>query len=402
MWQLALRNVFRQRTRTALTLAAIASGVAGLILIGGFVEDIFVQLRERTIHSQLGHIQVFRSGYLTEGRLAPHKHMIDAPDRLAAALASREDVELVLARLHFAGLLSNGRSDFPVVGEGVEPDKEAKLGAFATFVAGRPLSDRDRYGAVLGRGLAQALNLQPGDPVVLLVSTPEGALNSLDLEVVGVFQTISRDYDARVIRIPLRAARDLLGTRGAHSLVLLLRQTRATDRVAQAIARDHAGAGIEVKTWEELADFYRKTVDLYQGLFMVMQLVALGLVVLCVVNGINMAIFERTREFGTIRALGNRAAYVFRLILAESVVLGAFGSLAGVALGVALAALISTTGIPMPPPPNSDLGYLAYIRVTPAVVAEALIVGLVGTVLAAILPARRATRVAIAEALRHA
>jgi len=82
MFKLALRNIFRNRPRSALTLAAIVCGVAAIIVSGGFVEDTFVQLRESTIHSRLGHVQIFRQGYLEYGRREPSRYLIEHPRRL--------------------------------------------------------------------------------------------------------------------------------------------------------------------------------------------------------------------------------------------------------------------------------------------------------------------------------
>lgn len=402
MWKLALRNVFRHRVRTGLTLLAIVFGVAGLVLTGGFVEDIYVQLREMTIRSQLGHIQIYRAGYYAGGRSRPHEYMIENPGAVVEQLGTHPDLAEVLVRLNFSGLLSNGRSDLPVIGEGVEAGKEARLGTIMSIAAGRALEDGDRYGMVVGRGLAQALKIKPGDYVTMVLSTPGGALNTLEFEVVGVFQTMFRDYDDRAVRIGLAAAQELVATKAAHSLVVFLHRTEATARVAEGIKRQLPASDFEVKRWDELADFYQKTVDLYKGLFTVLQLIALSMVLLSVVNSVNMSVFERTAEFGTMRALGNRGHRVFGLIMAEQCLLGLIGGLAGVLLGMIIGLAVSAAGIPMPPPPNSDIGYTGHIRIVPSVLIGAFFVGWFGTVLAALLPARRAARLEVAQALRHA
>src|SRR5262249_10871704 len=120
-----------------------------------------------------------------------------------------------------------------------------------------------------------------------------------------------------------------------------------------------------------------------------------------VANSVNMNLFERTAEFGTMRALGNRSRHVLAQILVETTVLGLLGSLIGVATGMLAAWAISTVGIPMPPPPNSDLGYVAQIRNVPEIVVSAFLVGTIAAVLAGIMPALRAARMPVAEALRQ-
>jgi putative ABC transport system permease protein len=401
LFRLAARNVLRQRARTAMTLAAIAFGVIGLILSGGFVQDIFVQLGEAVIHSQSGHLQVAKAGFAEKGARRPDQYLIAQPDALKAQLAAERGVIDVMGRISFSGLLNNGRSDLSIVGEGIEPEREARNGTYLFISAGRQLEDGDRFGALLGRGVAQALNLAPGDRATLVVSTRDGATNTLDLEVVGVFQTFSKDYDARAVKIALPTAQDLLDTRGVNVLVVALARTRDTMRTATALRSRVSSQGFEVSTWEELNDFYDKTVKLYDRQFGALRLIILAMVLLSVTNTVNMTIFERVGEFGTMRALGNRGASVFALVLAESAVLGVAGAALGTVLGVLLALSISAIGIPMPPPPNADIGYTAEIQLVPSVIASAFGIGVIATVLAAILPALRVARTDVVEALRQ-
>lgn len=401
MFKLALRNILRQKIHTLMTLAAVITGVAGIILAGGWVQDIYVQLGEALIHSQSGHLQVYHQGYFAAGSRSPEKFLMNEPDTIRQRIASEAGVEQVMARLNFSGLLNNGKSDLPIIGEGVEPQLEASLGSSVRITAGRQLNDSDTFGILLGKGVAQALQLKPGDPVTLLVNTLDGALNSLDFQVTGIFQSFSNDFDARAVRIPLAAAQELLGTRGVNALVISLKHTEETDSVAARLKQSLMPSGLEVKTWAELNDFYEKTVEMYKGQFGVLQIIILIMVLLSVANSVNMSIFERTGEFGTMMALGNRSDQVFRLIFSENLLLGLIGGSLGVIAGVLLAMAISATGISMPPPPNADIGYTARIQIVPSVLLLALSTGFIATVLAAILPARHVSHIPVVEALRQ-
>jgi putative ABC transport system permease protein len=401
MFKLALRNIFRQKTHTLMTLVAIITGVTGIILAGGWVQDIYVQLGEALIHSQSGHLQIYRQGYHEAGSRSPEKYLMNAPETIKQHIAQETEIEQVMARLNFSGLLNNGKSDLPIIGEGVEPGLEAKLGSSVLLTAGRELTDTDTFGILLGKGVAQALQLKPGDQVTLLVNTLDGALNSLDFEVTGIFQSFSNDFDARAVRIPLAAAQELLGTTGVNALVISLHHTEDTDRIAARLMQWLGSSGLEIKTWVELNDFYEKTVELYKGQFGVLQIIILIMVLLSVANSVNMSIFERVGEFGTMMALGNRSNQVFQLIISENFLLGLVGGSLGVGVGVLLAAAISAIGIPMPPPPNADLGYVAQIQIVPSVLLLALSIGFIATVLAALLPARHVSRIPVVEALRQ-
>jgi putative ABC transport system permease protein len=398
---LALRNVLRHKGRTLLTLAAIAVGVAGMILSGGFIQDIFVQLGEAIIHSQYGHVQIAKAGFFAQGSRSPAKYFLDDPDAVRRAVATHPGVNGVMGRLEFSGLLNNGRTDLSIIGEGVEPDSEAPLGSYLQITAGRQMAQADTYGILLGEGVAHALKLAPGNRATLVTNTVDGAANVLDFEVVGIFRSFSKDYDARAVRIPLAAAQELLGTRAVNTLVVSLLKTDDTDRVADVLRAQFGREALDVMTWKALDDFYDKTVQMYDRQFGVLQLIILAMVLLSVANTVNMAVFERLGEFGTMRALGNRALQVFGLVLTESLILGILGSAIGVAIAVLLAWAISAIGIPMPPPPNANLGYVAHILVVPNVVALAFAVGVSATLLAAVVPAARVARTPVVTALRE-
>ncbi|MDP3439759.1 MAG: FtsX-like permease family protein [Azonexus sp.] len=402
LFSLAFRNIIRQRARSAATLTAIAIGVVGLILAGGFVQDIFIQLGEAMIHSQTGHIQVTKQGYREGKNHSPDKYLIENADQLKAALEKGQpEIQQTMARLGFSGLVNNGKRDLGIIGEGIEPDAEADVGTYLQFVEGRALKNSDIDGIVVGQGVATSLGLKIGDRITLVITLSQGAVNTLDFELVGIFQSFSKEFDARAVRIPLEAAKLLMDTSAAHLLVVMLTHTENTNAAVNAIKGRISTQGFEVTAWNELSDFYEKTVQLYDRQFGVLRLIILIMVLLSVVNSVNMTLFERTREFGTMRAIGDRSSFIFKLVMTESFLLGVFGATIGMTLGCLAALGISAIGIPMPPPPNANLGYIALIRLDPGTVLIAGLIGFTATVLATILPARRAARLDIVDALRH-
>ena len=399
-FRLALRNVFRQKARTALTLSVIGAGVAGLILCGGFVEDALHSLREVTIHSQLGHLQIYKKDFYEKGKRSPFNYLIEKPEEVLAITQAEPEVAATMSRLSFAGILNQGKSDFAILGEGIEPAKEAKLGSQIQIIQGRNLTGDDRLGIMLGEGVAATTGLAPGDHLNLLLNTNEGALNNLEFQVVGVFRTFSQDYDGRVVRIALPDAKELLGSKAVNAIIVELKDTTQTEAVAASLRAKLDGNRFEVKTWFELADFYQKTAALYERQFAFLKGIILLSVLLSVVNSVNMTIFERTGEFGTMMALGWRRIPIIRLVLIENLLVGILGSAVGVLLGAALAALINALQIELPPPPNANGGYFAGIRLAPGIVFTAFIVGFLTTPLAALLPARRIARLPVVDALR--
>jgi putative ABC transport system permease protein len=400
MFGIALRNIFRQRARTALTLSSIGAGVAGLILSGGFVTDALNQLRESTIHAQVGHLQIYKAGYFEAGKRSPFQYLIDRPQEILDRVDGLPEVARTMSRLSFAGVLNNGKSDLAILGEGIESQKEALLGTQIQITAGRRLAAGDRFGMMIGEGVASGAGVGPGDTVNLLLNTEDGALNNLEFKVVGVFRTASKDYDARAVRIGLADAQELLASKAVNAVVVELKSTASTDEVAAVLREKLVPLGFEVKTWLQLADYYEKTAALFKQQFAFLQFIILLSVLLSVANSVNMTIFERTGEFGTLLALGTRRFALFRLVVLENILVGLIGSLLGVALAVVAAFVINRLQIEMPPPPNANGGYFAGIQLDFSLILTAFVVGSIATPMTALLPARRISRIAVVDALR--
>lgn len=400
--RLAARNVFRQRRRSLMTLGSIAFGVVALILAGGFIKDTIDELGESMIHSQSGHLQVSRTGYRENATRDGAAYLVSDAEALRSRLEAMSGVDEVLLRLVFTGLLNNGHNDWAIVGEGIEAAAETRLGTYINVSQGRQLAEDDSYGMMIGAGVADALDLAPGDWINLLTNTPGGAVNVLEFEIVGIFQSFSKDYDARVVRISLAAAQELMGESGAHLAVMVLEDTAATEVAKAAVEANVSADAFSVIDWKALNPFYEQTVQLYQQQFGFLIAVILLMVALSVGNAINMSVHERAGELGTMMACGAQRAEIFRLIIAESALLGLLGGLLGVVAGNALALVISAIGIPMPPPPNSDLGYISLIRLSVWVSLLSGLIGILAPVIAALRPAFRASRADIAESLRQA
>jgi putative ABC transport system permease protein len=403
--KLALRNVFRNRRRTLITLAAMGFGAAAIIVFGGFVHSIYYGVRESTIRSQVGHIQIYRRGYSEKGNLAPFDYLIADYPALREELRRIEHVTMVTARLGFSGLVSTGDTTTAFVGAGVVPEGEMDLSALAVIVDGKELATRDPRGVTLGVGLARAFGVKPGDDLTLLTTTKAGAINALAVKVRGVWESGEKAYDDRFLRIGLPETQRVLDLEGGEvqSIVLLLDATDNTAAVRESLERliRDRGLDLEIKTWEDLALRYHQVRELFGRIFAVLTLIVSIMVVFGITNTMTMAIFERTREIGTVMALGTRRRGVVSMFVLEGFVLGVLGAVAGVVLGVALAKAISAVGIQLPPPPGSTRGFMVQIFVVPAVLAQAFELSIVAATLASLYPAWRAARLNVVEALRH-
>jgi putative ABC transport system permease protein len=400
--RLAVRNVLRQRRRSFVGIVSVAFGVVALLLAAGFIEWIYWAMREDTIRTGLGHIQIVRKGYLDAGQADPFAYVIPAQAAERQALETWPGVRTLSPRLGFSGLASLGDTTISFIAEAMDPAREGDLAGMVLIEEGEALSAAHPREIVMGRGLAANLGAQVGDTVVLLVNTRAGGINAVETRVRGLFSTISKAYDDAALRMPLATAEELLRVAGAHRWVLLLASTGATSATAAGMRAQLDAKRFDVVPWYELADFYNKTIGLFSKQVNVMKLIIALIIVLSISNTQTMSVLERTSEIGTSMALGVTRAQTLRRFLLESLVIGLVGGLIGLALGMLLAKLISVVGIPMPPPPGMGRGFTGQIRVTWGLAGDALALALVTTLLAGIYPAWKASRMAIVDALRHA
>lgn len=397
---LAARNVLRQRRRSGVAIAAVCFGIVALLLAGGFIEFIFFAMREDTIHSHLGHVRMARPGYHERGVSDPFAYLLPASDRSLDAMQAEPGMTLVAQRLSFSGLISTGESSLSCIGEGVEAGKEQKLSKMLLIEQGEPMSDADPTGIIVGQGLAQNLGVKPGDTIIVMAKTASGGVNAVEGRIRGLFSTPTKAYDDVAIRIPLAMARTLLRVDGSHVWIGLLDDTALTDATLARLRTSTRDKAFEVVPWLDLADFYKKTVDLFTRQVAVVKLIIAVIIVLSISNTLSMSVMERTSEIGTSMALGMRRRRVLRQFVFEGLVIGAVGGLSGVVIGLSLAWWISSVGIPMPPPPGMARGFTAEILVNGRLLADALLIALGTTLFASLLPALRASRLNIVDALR--
>ncbi|WP_265288097.1 ABC transporter permease [Verminephrobacter eiseniae] len=160
---------------------------------------------------------------------------------------------------------------------------------------------------------------------------------------------------------------------------------------------------LETRPWSSLAVFYDQVVNLFNGIFFFIKTIVSTIVVFMISNTMMMNVLERTREIGTLRAIGLTKREVSRLFLLEGVIIGFVGAVLSIVVGIALAELININGVPMPPSPGYSRGYLAFIRWTDdwSLFWFSSVLAIVTAFAASILPARRASKLAIAQAFRH-
>jgi putative ABC transport system permease protein len=392
-------NTLRNRRRSAVTVAIASLGTAAILLAGGFALFTYQGLAQISARTT-GHLIVAKPAQFQRDEDTPLQNGLDDVAAVRRKLLADPDVRHVLPRVEFTGLISNGDKSTVMMAAGIDPDAEfAVKGPFLRITAGDVLSSRENGKVMLGEGLARSLKAAPGSGLTLLASTTEGALNALDVTVQGVFSTGIPDIDKRLVYTDVATAQKLIVTQRVSSLGVFLRSMQATDparvRVAAALPE------LAVQTWVDQATFYKSVKELYNRIFGALGLIIGVIVVFVVTNAMAMAIIERTREIGTLRAMGTLPGQLTRSFALEGMVLGGAGSLlgAGVALAVSIALLLFP--VEMPPPPGRSNGYPLQVVMDPALYAATLAAMVALSMIASAWVARRTVGRPIVDALAH-
>ena len=396
--KIAFRNILRNRRRSAITLLVIVFGSVGLILFGGYKAHTFYALRESTIRNRLGHLQIYAKGYSTSESQKPLAYALDDVTSLRRSVERDPRVKMTAAQITLMGLVSNGEKSETFIATAVEPKKDGVMQS-QRITAGSPLPDNEPDAALLGAGLAKSMHVKPGDYVTLMTTTVTGSLNAMDVRVAGIFTIGVKEYDDRAVKMPIAGAQTLLQTKKVEKLLVFLNNTDDTDAVRASLSKSLHG--VEFKDWSELATFYHQVVALYNGIFGFLGLIVFAIVIFSVANTIMMSVFERTREIGTLMAIGTTRARLWRMFLAEGFAIGLIGCVLGLASGVALAILINHGNVMLPPPPGYTSGYRLQIMMSASVLVPAAVIAIVTATLSSIAPAFRASRLKIVDALGH-
>jgi putative ABC transport system permease protein len=411
--KLAVRNLFRNGRRSLFTILAIGLGFVAVNVLGGFTTYIFTNLQDSYIYAEAnGHLTVFRSGFLDKGKLDPTRFLLSGPQlgAIRAVTARHPEVLVTTPQLQISGLLSNGRVSTIFVASGRMPSDIEAIGNLAgkgsahiKLYDGRPLSDAVTRGIGVSQGLAKALNLHMGDTAVAMAPTVSGQINALDAELFQLIDAPIEALEDKLAVVPLKFAQELYDTTSVDRVTVLLASTALTDAVRTQLAQELKAAGLDVdiRTWNELSPFYTKVKKMFDVIFVISFLIVFTIVVMSVVNTFTMAVLERTREIGTLRALGVKRRGIVALFSLESVALGGCGALMGIVLTLAVVALVSWLQ-PTWIPPQIARRVPLQIHLVPGYWLASTLMLMLLSNLSAIVPARKAARMPITHALGYA
>ncbi len=417
--RIAWRSFVRHRRRSIITSAAVAFGLAMMLVFVGLGKDGHDRMAEMGIHLGSGHVVVQGRGFQEEQTL---DHLVPDPARVRELAAKIPGVDKTVERVRTSGLLSSGEASKAVMVAGVEPDLEPEVSSIASKkrrVAGEYLRKRSELpfanspaDIYVGDKLVETLNLELGDRVVLTVS-PHGSSQpeAAAFTVRGIFHTGIDELDAFYVEIPILEAQKLLQLgKQVTQVAVMVDSLDDTKPVAAALTKALSDQpDLEVLPWQKaLAELYEAIVLDDISMYMMMAIIFL-IVAIGIFNTILMSVVERTREFGVMLAVGTTHRRLFGFVISEAAILAVVASAIGLVIALTIHFLLSTYGLDMASLYGQDFEFAGivlegriYSSLSTGVVVFWTLVVMGIVMISALYPAVRATRLKPIEAMRHA
>lgn len=397
IFKFAFRNVLRNRKRSFLTALTIFFAAIVVGFSQSWVSGLLNVYIENFTRFQTGHVRITTEEFVKREKFMPVDEFIWKPQQIINRIESMDNVLSVRERIRFSILLGKGDLTTDAVGMGINlKDNEFKLSE--KIITG---SFKDS-GMYVGYRLARKLNIAPGDELLLATRTSEGGLNGIKLKVRGIFK-LGMMYDKNFFFVGLQDARNLLKMGdGITEILVYAGDIKYTDALEAAIS-EILPSGITAESYKELLGAYFETLEATKSIYLFVEAIILFLASFVIINTMMMAIFERMREIGTMKALGMTDRELFINFTIEGAMLGAAGGILGAAVGFVIITYLSKTGIDMTTQLEGlDMPFEYIIRplIRPLDLIIAVGLSIVVPALAAMIPARHARRLMPAEALR--
>ncbi len=342
IFKMAFRDLGRNRRRSFFSALAVAIGLALLILMSSVIAGEMGSAIESAIRLSSGHIQVRAATYNENKSSLKWDDLVANPDQIASQIAALSQVKAATPRLYASGFLSSGTQSAGAKITGIDPLSPASDPYREGIVSGSYLSPDDRDAVLIGKPMAEKLNLKVGDNVSLSLNTANGNVQEQTFTVKGIYTTNTYGFDSSTVFLPLAKAQAMTQTENhASTIFVLLKDTSQTDAVVSALK---VPANLQIKTWRDLNALFVEWEALAQSYIGIFYMIILAITASVIINTLIMSVYERTREIGILSAIGMRGVRIMGLFLAESSLLAVGGVIMGLLLGLLSVYLFNING----------------------------------------------------------
>ncbi len=399
-FKLAVRNITRHHLRSLLSISMIAGAITAMVLFQGFSNYSLAALKWIAAENQYGNMQIAQKKYWAPGKESRTERLFAIKD-LEELKARYPQIERMSGRLSFYGLVSNNDLSVGANVIGIDSVGEPQFKKSMRMIAGNFFEASDDRRAVVGLLLSRRMNVAVGDSITILTNTIDGVMNAMDITVSGIFSAGIDEIDSQVIYIPLVVTQELLDTPQVDIAVIKFNKLEMAESNLEKINQDlsQAASSLTARSWRQLAVLFRQVDNFYGVQNRLIECILLALMFLGILNTVSMTVVERTGEIGTLRALGESRKMIVTQFLLESLMIAIIGILCGVVASYGIIQIVESVKIMTEMPGASEpFQVKIYFLMTSVGYASAL--ALITTVFATMIPAMRASKMDIVEALR--
>ena len=334
--KMAWRNIWRNPRRTILTISAIAFACLLLVFMLSFQFGSYETMINSSVKIYTGHLQVQSTGYQEKKSI---RLVVPDPDAINKILDQIQSVEAYTYRAEAFSLVSSKKRTYGSIIIGIDPVKEAKVSTLKSLMRkGSYLAEDDTGQVLIGNLLAKNLKVGIQDELTILGQGRDGSIAATVVKVKGIYSSGIDDLDRSSIHMPLKYFQDVYGMHGAvHEVVVIGKSLNKMGRIKAAlfagIKKTASKDRLVVLDWKELMPGLLQSIelDLISGIIFYLFLILV--VAFSILNTFLMAIFERTREFGVLMAIGTTPGRLTKLLLIESISMTMIGIVAGIIMG---------------------------------------------------------------------
>ena len=346
--KMAWRNIWRNTRRTILTICAIAFASLLLVFMLSFQFGSYETMINTSVKIQTGHLQIQAQEFQEKKNI---RQVVPEPEKIAAILKTISHIAAYTYRGQAFSLISSNDRTYGVAVTGIDPDREADVSRLKSLIReGDFLTAEDTDQALIGRLLAQNLRVKLGDELTVLGQGRDGSIAATVVQIKGIFSSGISDFDRAAIQIPLRTFQEIYSMQGAvHEVVVIADSLRNVDAIKTGVEAGLPSLNLKnplmVLDWDELMPGLRQSIemDLISGLIFYLLLVLV--VAFSILNTFLMAIFERTREFGVLMAIGTAPGRLTKVLLIESMTMTLIGIVTGIIVGSLITLYFQVHGI---------------------------------------------------------
>ncbi|WP_431787161.1 ABC transporter permease [Vibrio harveyi] len=394
--KLAWRNLWRNKLRTSIMLGAMVFGLMGVVAMMGFMNGLVDSMIKNAISWQTSHLQIQQKSYLVNPEL---KDVIPDAEKISKVLTSNREVKAISERFLADGMIASARSTRGIRINGVNIEQEQNITPLSKHIVdGEWLSEEGRNPILVSSKIAERLKLRVGSKVVLTLSDVNGEVAGAAFRVRGIFKTPSTGFDDGNVYVRKVDLEKVAGLSGTHEIAILLTSNNDAE-LKQLLAFTHSILPPEsqdllsVRPWQEiqpLLSTMMSTMDVSNQVMLVVFVLAMTL---GIINIMLMSVFERTREFGVLMAVGMQKHKIRLLIVFETLFLGLSGCALGLLGSAIMLKVLSVTGLSLASMAEGLGAYgvdtLLYPRVSIAEYQMIIVAIFVASFIAALYPARQ-------------